>query len=235
MLQTDGAGNLSWTAQTGGGGGSANIPIYDEGNLLTSAVGSMNFVGSGVTATAVGNAVTITVSSGSSSSEAVIVDSFTGTGLQTAFTLSTAPTSISATMVNIDGVDQLKSAYSVSGSTLTFTSAPLNGAKIDVSTFQMVSNTQPSFTTRNYTGNGVQTSFTVTSGVTETGVLVILNGLTQTPTTDYTVSGSLLTFTTAPASGQAIQIRELGTVFSQATATTATNARIMGYNLVFGL
>ena len=35
------------------------------------------------------------------------------------------------------------------------------------------------------------------------------NGICQKPTTDYTISGTTLTFTTAPANGVAIQIREL--------------------------
>ncbi len=227
VLSTDGAGNLSWVAQSGGGGGSANIAIYDEGSLLTSSVGSMNFEGSGVIATAVGNAVTITVTSGGSGSTAgVIVNSFTGNGVQTAFTLTDAPGSINNTLVNIDGVDQLKTAYSVAGTTLTFSSAPSNGASIDVTIITGVSNVQPSFTTRNYSGNGVQTAYTVSNGVTSTGILVLQNGLMQVPDTDYTVSGNTLTFTSAPSSGQAIQIRELGTVVASgmgpATVTTDT-------------
>jgi hypothetical protein len=35
------------------------------------------------------------------------------------------------------------------------------------------------------------------------------NGVLQTPTTDYTISNDILTFTTAPALGVVIQIREL--------------------------
>ena len=38
---------------------------------------------------------------------------------------------------------------------------------------------------------------------------MFLNGLSQKPTTDYTISGTTLTFTTAPANGQQIVIREL--------------------------
>jgi len=63
--------------------------------------------------------------------------------------------------------------------------------------------------TRNDTGDGTTTDFTVTSGVTVDSVLVFENGVCQKPTTDYTISGTTLTFTTAPASGVAIQIREL--------------------------
>ena len=142
VLSTDGAGTLSWVAQSGGGGGgAANISIYDEGNLLTNAVASINFVGSGVTATNTGNAVTVTISTSSGS----------GGG---------------------------------------------------------------SYVTRTYTGNGVQNTFTVTSGVTASSILVMENGIVQVPTTDYSVSGANLTFTTAPANGMAIQVRELSSGIS---------------------
>ena len=64
-------------------------------------------------------------------------------------------------------------------------------------------------TTRTATGDGSTTGFTVTTGVTVNTAFVFLNGVCQVPTTDYTVSGTTLTFTTAPVSGDAIQIREL--------------------------
>ncbi len=66
-----------------------------------------------------------------------------------------------------------------------------------------------SYVTRNYTGDNSDTTFTVTSGVTVDNCIVTENGVVQKPTTDYTVSGTTLTFTTAPATAVAIQIREL--------------------------
>src|SRR6056300_1704559 len=62
---------------------------------------------------------------------------------------------------------------------------------------------------RGYTGDGSTTAFTVTSGADVENVLVFLNGVYQRPTTDYTVSGTTLTFTTAPVNGEAITIKEL--------------------------
>ena len=41
--------------------GVANIAVYDEGNLIANRTASFDFVGAGVTATAVGNAITITI------------------------------------------------------------------------------------------------------------------------------------------------------------------------------
>ena len=62
---------------------------------------------------------------------------------------------------------------------------------------------------RTATGNGSTTNYTVTQNLTVNKVLVELNGVTQIPTTDYTISGTTLTFGTAPASNDAIVIREL--------------------------
>jgi len=62
---------------------------------------------------------------------------------------------------------------------------------------------------RGYTGDGSTTAFTVTSGADVENVLVFLNGVYQRPTTDYTVSGTTLTFGTAPTNGDAITIKEL--------------------------
>ena len=63
--------------------------------------------------------------------------------------------------------------------------------------------------TQIFTGDGSTTTFTVTSGATVDDVIVTENGVVQAPTSDYTVSGTTLTFGTAPASGVAIVIREL--------------------------
>ena len=67
-----------------------------------------------------------------------------------------------------------------------------------------------SYVTRNYTGDGSTSAFTVTSGTAVDNVIVTENGVVQKPTTDYTISGTTLTFQGgAPTSGVAIQIREL--------------------------
>jgi len=63
--------------------------------------------------------------------------------------------------------------------------------------------------TRAYTGDGSTVAFTVTSGQTVDNVLVFLNGVFQRPTTDYTISGTTLTFGTAPVSADVITIKEL--------------------------
>jgi len=62
---------------------------------------------------------------------------------------------------------------------------------------------------RGYTGDGSTVAYTVTSGADVENILVFINGVFQRPTTDFTVSGTTLTFGTAPVSGDAITIKEL--------------------------
>ena len=97
-----------------------------------------------------------------STSFTVIADQqFTGTGSQTAFTLSTAQTTASC-IVSINGVLQIPTlAYAVSGTTLTFTEAPAATDIIDVrcltttSTVTSLASTNGynSFTVDNYGAN----------------------------------------------------------------------------------
>ena len=63
--------------------------------------------------------------------------------------------------------------------------------------------------TQTFTGDGSTTTFTVTSGVTVANTMVFVNGVHQRPTTDYTISGTTLTFGTAPDAADRIDVREL--------------------------
>ena len=198
-----------------------NVVVTNTANLgavgnLTITGGSANYVlqtnGSG--------SLTWVAQSGGAGLNTITVDNFTGNSVQTVFTLSVSPTSVNNTFVNIDGVFQLRDAYSISSASITFDSAPVTGASIEVTTTELLATGQGSFVTRNYTGNNVQTTFTVTSGVTASSVLVAENGILQLPTTDYTVSGANLIFTTAPASAVAIQIRELAVAVSSSSLFT---------------
>jgi len=71
------------------------------------------------------------------------------------------------------------------------------------------SNVVAASVSRTGTGDGSTTTFTVTSGVTVSNTMVFINGLHQRPTTDYTISGTTLTFGTAPAASDRIDVREL--------------------------
>ena len=67
-----------------------------------------------------------------------------------------------------------------------------------------------------FTGDGVTTVYTLTSDQTTNSCLVSINGVVQVPTLAYSVSGTTLTFTEAPAVADHIDVREI------ATTTTVT-------------
>jgi hypothetical protein len=126
-------------------GASANLTFNNSTNTLSTT----NLVAGGTTNLgAVGN---VTITGGSSNqymktdgsgtlswaslpSTTVTVDSFTGDGSNAAFTLTATPSSVNYTIVAVGGVFQPRSAYSVSGTTLTFSSTPPNTSTIEVTT-----------------------------------------------------------------------------------------------------
>jgi hypothetical protein len=64
-------------------------------------------------------------------------------------------------------------------------------------------------TTTNATGDGSTVNYTLTNINNDVdSVMVFLNGVLQRPTTDYTISGTTLTFGTAPVAADAITIKE---------------------------
>jgi hypothetical protein len=261
-LQTDGTGNLAWSNVAAGGGssisnGTSNVNIATANGNVTLAVAGSNIVtvsniGFAVTGKSnLGPASNVIITGGTNGymlstdgtgnlsweepaqPASIIVDSFTGNGVQTTFTLSTAPSNIYLTTVNYNGATLLRSSYSVSGSNVVFSEAPAAGYAFEVTTVGLTTGGSAGpggtefYNTRTYTGNGVQTVFTVTSGSTSNSVIVTENGIVQTPGTDYNVSGNMLTFTTAPDTAVSIQIREL----SIGGGSTAAS---VGYSLIFG-
>ena len=58
-------------------------------------------------------------------------------------------------------------------------------------------------------GNNVANTFTLLQSASANTVLVTINGITQTPDTDYAVTGNTITFSTAPYNGDVVQIRFL--------------------------
>ena len=72
---------------------------------------------------------------GGSGATNVSLNEFSGNGSTTAFTLSADPSTENNTQVYIDGVYQEKGTYAVSGTTLTFSTAPPNGTSIEVMAF----------------------------------------------------------------------------------------------------
>jgi len=115
--------------------------FYKNNSNVVTAIASNKFVSVTGNVTAVGNisgnyfigngALLTGLETGFLSST---VNDFVGDGSTVAFTLSVTPTSENLTSVNISGVSQLRTAYSVAGNVMTFTSAPPNGSAIEVTT-----------------------------------------------------------------------------------------------------
>ena len=129
-------------------------------------------------------------------------------------------------------------AYTAAGTTLTMSEAPTTGddmycifqgkaqghhfvpnASIQGShihtTFDLTGKTVTlpagtlSHSTSKAVGDASTTTFTIASGRTVDDVLVFVNGICLVPTDDYTISGTTLTFVTAPAASAEITIRFL--------------------------
>jgi hypothetical protein len=66
-------------------------------------------------------------------------------------------------------------------------------------------------TSEQFTGNGVATIFTLGGDSSTASTIVSINGVVQIPTTSYSVTGNVLTFTEAPAISDEIDVRRLAT------------------------
>ena len=145
-----------------------------------------------------------------------------------------SPSSANQLLVSLNGVIQKPgSSFTISGSTLTFSSALDSSDSIDfiiamgepllvgvpsdntVTTNKLVNDSvtvdKINFPTKTtMTGDGSDTTLTINSGRTVDDVLVFVNGICLVPTDDYTISGTTLTFITAPSVGAEVTVRYIG-------------------------
>jgi len=132
---------------------------------------------------------------------------FTGDGSTTTITIDSGR-AVNDVMVSQNGFVLVPTDdYTISGTTLTFTTAPTSGAEISVRYLPLAGT--GSYTNDTATGDGSTTAFTIDSGRSVEDVMVSVNGVVFVPTDDYTISGTTLTFTVAPASSAEISIRYL--------------------------
>ena len=122
------------------------------------------------------------------------------------YTLSQSAVAANDLLLSVNGVVQTPTTdYTISGTTLTFVTAPANNAEI---TFRYLP-LGGAYTSANFTGNGSSTTITIDAGRAVADILVVVNGLTLVPTDDYTISGTTLTFATAPTNLAEITVRYL--------------------------
>jgi hypothetical protein len=128
-----------------------------------------------------------------------------GDNSTTAFTISSGR-SVNDVLVFVNGFQLTPTTdYTISGTTLTFQTAPATSAEITYRYLPLGG----AYTSADFTGNGSATTITIDAGRAVADVLVVVNGLTLVPTTDYTISGTTLTFATAPANLAEITVRYL--------------------------
>ena len=136
------------------------------------------------------------------------IDSFSGNGSNTGFTLTRSANTNTA-QVYLDGLLQdPNNDYTFTGTALTFTTAPLSAEAILVYHTESSSG-NPHLTSISgidtFAGDGTTTVFTLTGSANTSTSFITVNGLVQRYTTDYTLSGTTLTFVDAPPNGSAVQ------------------------------
>jgi hypothetical protein len=161
-----------------------------------------------------------TITADKISSAAYASQTFTGDNSTTAFTLNNDPGTAQALLVMVENVIQEPiENYTTSGTTLTFAGVPALNARIYVRYLGLpLNNTTPpndsvtnaklnlTYTSNQYTGDNTTTAYTIASGHTINSVLVVLDG-SILPPADYSISGTTLTFGSAPLTSQSIDIR----------------------------
>ena len=169
-------------------------------------------------------------------SAAFLTDTFSGTGSQTAYTMTVAPANTSSIIVAITGVLQDPSTYSVSGTTLTFSAAPPSGtSNISVRYLGIPASgvtTTAYRTVTNFTATAGQTSFSVPS-YTVGYIDVYRNGV-RLVSTDYTATtGTTVVLANACTVGDSV-VTESFLVSSVLNAIPATAGSVSTSYLVDG-
>ena len=115
------------------------VNFTTSANVTLGAVGNLHISGgtNGYVLSTDGSGALSWISAAVASGSNIVLDTFSGNGVQTVFTLTNAPTSENYTLININGVSQLHSAYTVANANVTLSTAPANGASIEVMTFNL--------------------------------------------------------------------------------------------------
>ena len=144
------------------------------------------------------------------------VDEFVGDGTTTAFATSLSIINEDATQVYVSGVYQSKLTYGTTGNVVSFTTAPPNGANIEIVHIKALA--LSGFNKNNFVGTGSQTAFTLNTTVNEENMtFVFLEGIYQDKST-YGISGAVLTFATAPQNGYNVEVMVLGAISASTNA-----------------
>ena len=183
-----------------------NIAVSGQTTVAADSTGdTVTFVGTnGIDITTTAGTDTVTFD-GNKQLNPFVTDLFTATSNQTAYTLSTTPSTEDNLIVFVEGVYQNKNSYTLSGTTLTLDAAPATSSEVVV---HIIGDgvVGGGHTVNEFTGNGSVTDFTLTlAPMNENNTLVYLDGVYQHKS-EYSVSGTTLSFSTAPANGDDIEV-----------------------------
>lgn len=184
----------------------AKLPIGTSGQILSIASGIPSWIPN------------------TSSGVSFVVTNFTATASQTTFTVTYV---VGLVEVYRNGVKLAIADYTASnGTTIVLATGANAGDVIEVVAFGAV-NTAAVITAEDFNGTGSQTVFTMSvTPANSASVIIAISGVVQDPST-YTVSGTTLTFSTAPPAGtDNISCRYL----ALPTTTTGTGAVINATN-----
>ena len=160
------------------------------------------------TAPANGRVITIYSALNNVQGSDMVLATMTGDNSDTTLALGVTPTSENAVQVYIDGTYQNKDTYSISGQTLTFSTAPPTGTAVEAITHTItdISAAASNILVDEFTGDGSDTTFTLSAAPTnENNTQVFVGGVYQEKAT-YSISNAVLTFSTAPANGVSIEV-----------------------------
>lgn len=160
------------------------------------------------TAPANGRVITIYSALNNVQGSNMVIATMTGDNSDTTLALGVTPTSENAVQVYIDGTYQNKSTYSISGETLTFSTAPPTGTAVEAitSTITDISAAASNILVDEFTGDGSDTTFSLSAAPTnENNTQVFVGGVYQEKAT-YSISNAVLTFSAAPANGVSIEV-----------------------------
>ena len=221
---TSGAVTLAGTLGATSGG--TGLTSYTTGDIIyASATNTLSKLAAGT------NGYILTLASGvpswaanSATGASFNVTDFTATASQTTFTVTYT---VGLVEVYRNGVKLAIADYTASnGTTIVLATGANSGDVIEVVAFAAV-NTAATISYQDFSGTGSQTAFTMSvTPANPESVIIAISGVVQDPV-NYTVSGTTLTFSTAPPLGtNNISCRYLGLP----TTTTGTGAVINATN-----
>jgi hypothetical protein len=157
------------------------------------------------------------------------VDTFTGDGSTTTFTMTESAGDSSTLTVVIDGLVQKINSYSVSnGTSLTFSQAPLLGSLIEVRALIRGDIISTELKTDQFLANGTTLDFTLSASAIKNNTFVYINGVYQFKSS-YAVSDTTLTFSQAPPNNSVIEVMLVGfttTINTNPSADTVSTATL---------